>query len=309
MSKFKSVLLAAVGLLVLSNALLLMQRRPAQATSPGVNLAALVAKVSTLTTQQVADEATITADEATIADQQAQITFLKNHPTPGPKGEKGNPGAKGDTGAEGPKGDIGAQGARGLKGDTGPHGPEGAPGHRGDRGPAGASPFTVSGTQNTPDALVTLSGYNLQIVSGSGFTDDGTNGEILNVTTLTGLGNLTIGYNHEGNTQKEGDKRTGSHNLILGGRNSYTGYGGLVAGLNNAISGKFATVGGGIGNDASGDYATVSGGIANKASGEDSSVSGGQANKATNFSTSVSGGYGHTENDIYGWKGGSFSTP
>ena len=42
-TKFKSALLAAIGLLLLSNVLLLTQRRPTQAQSPGVNLAALVA--------------------------------------------------------------------------------------------------------------------------------------------------------------------------------------------------------------------------------------------------------------------------
>ena len=40
-TKFKSALLAAIGLLLLSNVLLLTQRYPAQAQGPGVSPAAL----------------------------------------------------------------------------------------------------------------------------------------------------------------------------------------------------------------------------------------------------------------------------
>ena len=86
-ARFKAPLFAAFGVLSTLGALSLAPGHPAQAISPGVNLAALVAQVSALTTQQA-------ADEATIADQQAQITFLKNHPTPGPKGDPGAPGTK-----------------------------------------------------------------------------------------------------------------------------------------------------------------------------------------------------------------------
>jgi len=80
LAKFKAPLFAAFGFFAAVGVLSVTHLGPAQAQSPGVNLAALVARLS--------------ADETTIADQQVQITFLKNHPTPGPKGDPGAPGTK-----------------------------------------------------------------------------------------------------------------------------------------------------------------------------------------------------------------------
>jgi len=125
------------------------------------------------------------------------------------------------------------------------------------------------------DNLV-LTGMNFQVVSGSGATD----GEI------NGTGNIIIGYNEEGNN----DKRTGSHNLVIGLNHSYSSYGGLVAGGNNEISGRGASVLGGVGHRAAGDYASVSGGFRNEARGETSSVAGGEDNLADGRSSAVSGG-------------------
>ena len=186
---------------------------------------------------------------------------------------------------------------------------------------AGASPFTVSGTD------VTLTGYNLHIVNGLGSTG-----------TLNGRGNLIIGYNALGNTRDAGDVRRGSHNLILGDLNNYSSYGGLVAGFDNSISGFYASVSGGNRNTASGFIASVSGGSVNTASGQYASVSGGQDNTANNTfasvsggvnntagsdyasvsggvgntasgeATSVSGGNGLTQSTKYGWTGGTFHT-
>jgi len=106
----------------------------------------------------------------------------------------------------------------------------------------GASPFTVNGT------TVKLSGYNMQIVNGTGSTN-----------STSGLGNLLIGYNAL-RSQHGIDARTGSHNLILGDFNNYTSYGRLVAGYENTISGAYAVVSGGGDNTASGQYSSVSGG-------------------------------------------------
>ena len=304
-AKFKTPLFAALGVLSTLGVLSLTPGHPAQALGPGVNLAALVAQVNALTTQQAADEATITADEAIMADQQVQITYLKNHPTPGPKGDQGDPGTTGNTGAQG------IQGVQGIQGPQGIAGP--------------ASPFTVSGRE------VTLSGYNLHIVSGSGSTNDG--------GTLSGLGNLIIGYNALRANFNSPDVRTGSHNLILGDRNNYSSFGGLVAGAFNTISGRYASVSGGIGNTASGEFSSVSGGQSNSAtggesaigggynnlaSGSDTFVSGGSRNTASGYSDSVSGGYSNTasglfasvsggqsltQNNDYGWTGGAYQSP
>ena len=151
LAKCKPLLYAAVGVLSTLGVLSLAHVAPAQAQGPGVNLAALLARLS--------------ADEAVIAT-------LKGNPIPGPKGDKG---------------------------DTGPQGV------KGDTGPAGTGSIAAL-TQVGKDVFFT--GVNVHIVSGSGSTDDG--------GTLSGLGNLILGYNALGNDLGAGDVRTGSHNLVLG---------------------------------------------------------------------------------------------
>ena len=81
-AKFKIPLLAAFGVLSTLGALSLAPGHPAQAQSPGVNLAALVARLN-------ADEAKLAADDAKLAALQAIL------PTPGPKGDTGAPGTNG----------------------------------------------------------------------------------------------------------------------------------------------------------------------------------------------------------------------
>jgi hypothetical protein len=84
--------------------------------------------------------------------------------------------------------------------------------------------------------------------------------------------------------------RTGSHNLVIGDFNSYSSYGGLVAGTRNTISGPGGSVSGGSDNTASGGYASVSGGSSNMAAGEAASVTGGYSNLAADLGATVSGG-------------------
>jgi hypothetical protein len=143
-----------------------------------------------------------------------------------------------------------------------------------------------------------FTGANVHIVDGSGATDD-------NGGALSGLGNLIVGYD-EG-----ASPATGSHNIVCGWDNSFSGDGGLVVGTMNSISGAFATVSGGFGNIASNYGASVSGGSGNTASGWGASVSGGAENTAGGSYTSVSGGGGEgtglglTESYAYGWIAGT----
>ena len=95
---------------------------------------------------------------------------------------------------------------------------------------------------------ITVSGANVHIVSGSGTTDGAVNGR----------GNLIVGYNELRGT---GDVRTGSHNIVVGKRHNFSSFGGLVVGLENSISGNYASVSGGWGNEASFDYSSVNGGF------------------------------------------------
>jgi hypothetical protein len=192
-------------------------------------------------------EKRVAALEATITSLQNQVNHISL--TPGPAGPQG------------PKGDTGA---------TGPMGPAGT---------AGASPFVLSGDGTT----YVLSGYNLQIVDGTGQTP-----------SLSGRGNLIIGYNTLRADIIAGippDARTGSHNLVLGDFNNYTSYGGLVTGGANDITGPYAVILGGAYNIASGGNASIAGGKNNQATGQAASVSGGAGNTASLDCASVTGGF------------------
>jgi uncharacterized coiled-coil protein SlyX len=147
---------------------------------------------------------------------------------------------------------------------------------------------------------VVFSGVNVYVNSGAGATD----------ASVNGTGNLVVGYEERGDSrvpcQADSDcaalqttcnvefnvcrsYRTGSHNLIVGSRHSYSSYGGFLAGESNSLSGPFASAFGGFGNIASGPSSSVTG-AHNTASGDRSSVTGGSNNRATATFSSVSGG-------------------
>lgn len=77
--------------------------------------------------------------------------------------------------------------------------------------------------------------------------------------TTNSLGNLVLGYNETA----QGVARDGSHNLVSGQGNSFRSFGGLVFGMNNVISGPYATILGGGTNQATGAYSSVIGGQGN----------------------------------------------
>ncbi len=112
------------------------------------------------------------------------------------------------------------------------------------------------------DRDVTISGANVHIVDGTGTT-----------ASSSSLGNLIVGYN--GTRGFGSDLRTGSHNIVLGDRQNFSGYGGLVAGYSNSIGKPYATVTGGFNNAASGISSSISGGSNNTTYGDASAVSGG----------------------------------
>ena len=157
---------------------------------------------------------------------------------------------------------------------------------------------------------IIFSGANVHVRSGSGSTDDN--------NTLTGLGNLIVGYDEQ---QTEAVSRTGSHNLIVGGQHSFTRHGGLAAGAANTLdgvsafaagvrniaSGLGASVAGGTNNAASGDFSSVTGGAGNFAGGGSSSISGGQNNQTTAVASSVTGGRQNTASGVYASVTGGFT--
>ncbi|HZO91672.1 MAG TPA: hypothetical protein VFB38_25340 [Chthonomonadaceae bacterium] len=125
-----------------------------------------------------------------------------------------------------------------------------------------------------------------------------------------GLGNLILGYNESRTGGADGtDNRIGSHNLILGRKNNYDGYGGIVAGYHNSISGELNSVLGGTFNIANGLAAVVCGGGTNQASGSQAVVSGGRENVALEDSSAVSGGFHNlASNSFASVTGGAFNT-
>jgi hypothetical protein len=171
--------------------------------------------------------------------------------------------------------------------------------------------LSVDTVSDARGPLVQFHGANVQVVNGSGST-----------ATANGLGNLIIGYDEvqaaasyssrctigtdpntdvlvtdqascttAGGTWTDLGFKTGSHYLVMGSQNSYSRWGGIVAGFQNASTYDYASVSGGYYNTASGDKSSVSGGSGNIASGTTSSVSGGNANQASGTYSSASGGY------------------
>src|SRR5262249_39087998 len=134
---------------------------------------------------------------------------------------------------------------------------------------------------------VIITGANVHIRSGSGFTDDNTTTFLggTGTGTLTGLGNLIIGYDETSfDFTPIPGTRTGSHTLVVGPANVFSSWGGMVAGTLNTVTGASSSVSGGFNNTASGETSSISGGGASTASGRMSSVSGGSAHTASGSS-------------------------
>lgn len=139
---------------------------------------------------------------------------------------------------------------------------------------------------------VFITGANLHILNGQGRTD-----------TVNGLGNLIVGYDEP---RAQGADQSGSHNLVVGTEHNYSSYGGIVAGIYNAISGQWACVTGGTASQATGYASSVSGGSGGTASGGNSAVGGGLQNTASGDFASVVGGKSNTASGVYAWVGAGY---
>ena len=157
-------------------------------------------------------------------------------------------------------------------------------------------------------------GVNVQIVNGMGDTQ-----------TVNGTGNLIVGYNRPntngfvcsmGVTESAAvclanggvwaqSHKSGSHNIVGGDFNNYSSWGGLVLGLENALSAPYTAVLGGARNRAEGSFATVVGGAYNTGSGIYSSISAGCDNHATGAFAAVAGGAQRLAPGQNDWVGGS----
>ncbi len=156
---------------------------------------------------------------------------------------------------------------------------------------------------------IDFDGVNVRIRNGLGATNGNPadpNSET--GTNVNGLGNLIVGYN-ENHKDCTGTfcflDKLGSHNVVIGHGQSYTSYGGLVAGQDNLISAPYASVSGGFENRATAFFSSVSGGGDNEASDSMASVSGGYGNEASGFRSTVSGGAHRSATDFEDWVAGS----
>ena len=144
---------------------------------------------------------------------------------------------------------------------------------------------------DTTNHDIMFTGANLHIQSGGDATDD----NIETTGSLTGLGNLIIGYN-----ANDTDDRTGSHNIIVGDLHSYTSYGALVVGNDNESSAPHASVLSGTKNKSSQQYATVVGGNNNLSDGVGAHISGGSYGFISEDHGSIFGGKLNSVSGKYG---------
>lgn len=123
---------------------------------------------------------------------------------------------------------------------------------------------------------VYFTGCNVNVRNGTGQTH-----------TKNALGNLIVGYDDD---QAPPLDRSGSHNLVVGARHTYSSTGGFVAGSDNTISGQFSTVSGGYHNEAFSPGSAVTGGEENRTVGIYASIAGGFRNRTNAGSAFVAGG-------------------
>ena len=294
--KLKPFAFVTVGVLSTLGALSLTHLGPAQAQSPGVNLTALLTRLTT-------DEQTITAQNTTIANLQGVVGGVQSKQSTdetnisglqtltAPLSLSSDPYADGTNTLLTISG-VNVQIVNGL-------------------GTAAATMGTINGLGN-----LTI-GYNLT-GNGSGNTRTGSHNLIVgDYNSYSSFGGLIAG-NSNSISGPYASVSGGYQNMASADYSSVSGGGGNTAsrytssvsgGHNNTASGKYSSVSGGLGNKAAGVESTVSGGVFNATNNYDSSVSGGQSNVADGISSTVSGGTKITQYARYGWSGGKYYSP
>lgn len=132
-----------------------------------------------------------------------------------------------------------------------------------------APTYVSSGVGGKP--TVQFAAVNVQILDGAGST-----------ASHNGEGNLILGYDESPGTQ------SGSHDVVLGQNQTFTGYGDLVAGIQSNVTGNYAAAFGYV-NKVTGSYSLVSG-DQNSVTGTASTAVGGFKNVVTSSYSSLLGG-------------------
>jgi hypothetical protein len=136
---------------------------------------------------------------------------------------------------------------------------------------------------------IQFSGVNVQVVNGEGKTE-----------AVNGEGNLVIGYDEN----ERDHAQTGSHDLVLGEEQTFTSYGGIVAGYSNSLTAALGSIIGGWENHVNEQGGSIVGGEGNRASGLNSSVAGGGYNEASGRDSTVNGGWVNDAEEWYAAVGG-----
>jgi len=131
-----------------------------------------------------------------------------------------------------------------------------------------------------PVRTLRVTGLNVQLVNGLGTS-----------ASENGSGNLLLGY---AETNVPDLDRRGSHNLVVGARNSYASHGALVVGERQRSEAPYAVVAGGSDNRAAAPYASVLGGTDNAALDAYALVVGGVWNEAGGGLSAILGGEHNT---------------
>jgi hypothetical protein len=126
---------------------------------------------------------------------------------------------------------------------------------------------------------------NLVIRNGTGTTDGEPNAK----------GNIVIGYNE----LDDDSARSGSHNLVLGTANTYSSFGGIIAGHNNVQTGEYSSILGGTENTALGERTVIVAGQSNITNGANSAVIAGHSNDAEGTSSAAIGGLSNMAEGLY----------
>ena len=165
----------------------------------------------------------------------------------------------------GPPGPEGPEGPRGRRGEPGEPGPQGEPG-------IGMEPEHLKildhmdylELQEEFDLIVPTVQFrdcNVRIVNGL---------ENESAFNTNGRGNLTIGYNNSRFDQFDeiDNRRSGSHNLIIGSRINYTSFSSFVGGLNTNSYSYHQAILTGSSHTANGGFSTILGGTVTGTSAE-----------------------------------------
>ena len=287
-SKLKPFFFALVGFFAAVGILSFSHVGPAQAQSPGVNLAALVATVNALKSQVSTLQANLAAEttRATNAESALQTRATTLETKTAPLSVSNDPNAGGVNTLLTTKG-VNVQIVNGMNSTETRN---------------GLGNLIVGYDEKDPQYTQARTGsHNIVVGMGNNYLSYG--------GIVAGQSNDISGP-YASAVGGQDNIANSDHASVFGGQSNAASsdHSCVSSGYQNIASGSEASVSGGIQNVASKTCASVSGGQYNVADGSYSSVSGGNSNIAAAFCASVSGGANLSQSTGNGWSAGSAFT-